>query len=408
MRNEEHILAIDLGTTKVCAVVARVLAGEELETIGVGTHPSEGLQNGTVVDLERTTRSIESAAQKALATAGVEVKKAWIGIAASFIQSYNSRGSVAVLQGQRGITKADMKSAIRAAVDMKIPPEMRVLHQIPRWFRVDDVAGVRDPEGMVGNLLEVDLHVVGGRKNDIANIERAVHASGFRPEGMMLQPIASSLSVLSDDEMDAGVAMIDIGGGTTDIAIYKEGQIIASKVVLIGGDLITKDIAAYFAAPTEHAETLKKTFGSAIVSPGDENEMIEIQRIRSRPPKQVPRSELNFVIEARVEQIVQQVERTIVTALPLEELVAGIVLTGGSSMLSGLAEKFQGELRLETHLGIPGGVTGFTDIVKSPTCSTAIGMLLYALGERRRREEEEGNAVQVMFRKIGTMIGNYF
>ncbi|NUN96973.1 MAG: cell division protein FtsA [Candidatus Omnitrophica bacterium] len=408
MQADEHLLAIDLGTTKVCAVIARVIAGDDLEVIGIGTHPSEGMQNGAVIDLERTTRSIEAAAQKALATAGVEVSRAWVGIAASFIQSYNSRGSVAVLQGQRGITKADMKSAIRAAVDMKIPPEMQVLHVIPRGFRVDDRTGVRDPEGMVGNLLEVDVHLVCGRKNDIANIERAAQAAGFRIEGVILQPIASSMSVLSPAEMMAGVAMVDIGGGTTDIAIYKDGHILQSKIVLIGGDLITRDIAAYFAAPVEHAEALKRSFGWALTQPADEAETIEVQRIRPRPPRQVPRSDLNFVIEARVEQIIQQVERTIDQALPREDLVAGIVLTGGSSLLGGLAEKFQKELGVDTGLGIPGGVTGFTDIVKSPTCATAIGMLQYALKERRRLQAEVGRGIPKVVRRFTNFLSKYF
>lgn len=408
IQSEEYILAIDLGTTKVCAVVARVRPGDEVEIIGIGSHPSEGMQNGAVIDLERTTRSIEAAAQKALATAGVDVARAWIGIAAGFIQSYNSRGSVAVLQGQRGITKADMKAAIRAAVDMKIPPEMHVLHVIPRGYRVDDISNVRDPEGMLGNLLEVDVHLVCGRKNDIANIERAAQAAGFRIEGIVLQPIASSMSVLSEEEMSAGVAMVDIGGGTTDIAIYKDGQILHSRIVLIGGDLITKDIASCFAAPVEHAEALKKAYGSAIADPADEAETIEIQRIRPRGPRQVPKSKLNFVIEARVEQITHQVEKTIQAVLPLEDLVSGIVLTGGTSMLGGIADKFHKDLGIDATLGIPGGVTGFSDIVKSPTCATAIGMLQYALKERRRRQEDAGQGVPRICRVFYTFLMKYF
>jgi cell division protein FtsA len=408
MQSEEYILAVDLGTTKVCAVVARVLAGDELEIIGIGTHPSEGMQNGAVTDLERTSRSIESAAQKALATAGVEITRVWMGIAAGFIQSYNGRGSVAVLQGQRGITHADMKAAVRAAVDLKIPPEMQVLHVIPRAYRVDGITEARDPEGMVGNLLEVDVHLVCGRKNDIANIERAAQAAGFKIEGIILQPIASSMSVLSEDDMVAGVAMVDIGGGTTDIAIYKGGHILHSKVILVGGDLITRDIASYFAAPVEHAEALKKNYGYAVAQPADETEMIEIQRIRPRPARQAPRSELNYVIEARVEQIIQQVERTILTALPVDGLAAGVVLTGGTSMLGGLAEKFHQQLGIEAILGIPGGVTGFSDIVKSPTCATAIGMLQFALKERRRIQAENGSGVSKIIKKVTHLVAKYF
>ena len=399
MQAEEHILAIDLGTTKVCAVIARVLNGDGLEIIGIGTHPSEGMQNGAVVDLERTTRSIESAAQKALATAGVDANRAWIGIAAGFIQSYNSRGSVAVLQGQRGITKADIKAAMRAAVDLKIPPEMQVLHVIPRGYRVDDISGVRDPEGMVGNLLEVDVHLVCGRKNDVANLQRAAQAAGFRIEGVILQPIASSMSVLSKEEMDAGVAMVDIGGGTTDVAVYKDGHILQSRIVLIGGDLITRDIASYLAAPVEHAEALKKNYGWAISEETDTNETIEVQRIRPRPPYQVPRAKLNFVIECRVEQMIEQVKKTVLSVIPVEDLVAGVVLTGGTSLLGGLADKFQRELGVGASLGIPAGVTGFTDIVKSPTCATAIGMLQYALRERRRIQLESGKGIPKICRK---------
>lgn len=408
MQSDEYLLAIDLGTTKVCAVIARVISGDDLEIIGIGTHPSEGMQNGAVVDLERTTRSIESAAQKALATAGVDYARAWIGIAAGFIQSYNSRGSVAVLQGQRGITKADIRAAMRAAVDLKIPPEMEVLHVIPRGFRVDDISGVRDPEGMVGNLLEIDVHLVCGRKNDIANIGRAAQAAGFRIEGVILQPIASSMSVLSQEEMDAGVAMVDIGGGTTDIAIYKDGHILQSRIVLVGGDLITKDLVSFLAAPVEHAETIKKNYGCAITAATDDAEVIEVQRIRPRPPHHIARSNINFVIECRVDQIIEQIRKTVLSVMSVDDLVAGVVLTGGSSLLGGLVEKVQRELGVGANLGIPGGVTGFTDIVKSPTCATAIGMLQYAHKERKRVRAENGKIAQRVYKKTCDLLSRFF
>jgi cell division protein FtsA len=408
MPSDEHILAIDLGTTKVCAVIARVLSNDGLEIIGIGTHPSEGMQNGAVVDLERTTRSIESAAQKALATAGVEVTKTWLGIAAGFIQSYNSRGSVAVLQGQRGITRDDVRAATKNAVNLKIPPEMQVLHVIPKGFRVDENGNVRDPVGMIGNLLEVDVHLVCGRKNDIANITRAAHVAGFKIEGVVLQPIASSMSVLSAEEMKMGVAMIDIGGGTTDVAIYREGHILQSRIILIGGDLITRDIATYLAAPFDHAEALKKNYGYAISDPSDDTEMIEVQRIRPRPSYQVSRANLNFVIQCRVEQIIDHVKKTINEILPPKDLVAGVVLTGGSSLLGGLAEKFQLELDISASLGIPSGVTGFGDIVKSPTCSTAIGMLHYGLKERRRIEDECKGMLPWMCKKTSSFLSKIF
>ena len=384
MPKEEHILVVDLGSSKVCAVVARVLHGDELEVVGVGTHRSTGIQNGAVIDLERTTRSIESAAQKALAAAGVNLGRAWVGITTGSLQSSNGQGRVAVLQGKRGITKADMDRAVQAAVDLKIPPEMQVLHMIPRSYRVDDISGVRDPEGMLGGLLEVEVHIVCAKRTDIQNIERAVLAAGFKVEGLLVPALASALSVLSEEEMKAGVAMVDIGGGTTDIAVYKEGQILHTKTIQIGGERITGDIAACFAAPKEHAEALKKTFGSALTQPGDDGETIEIQRIRPRQPAHVSRAKLNFVIEARAEQIAEQVAHSIEEVLPREEIVAGIVLTGGCSLLSDIREKFQNQTGIETSSGIPGGVTGFTDVVKSPTCAAAIGMLQYALRERRK------------------------
>lgn len=408
MQSEEHILAIDLGTTKVCAVVARVLPNDELEVIGIGTHPSDGMQKGSVIDLERTARAIESASQKAMATAGVDIHRAWLGIAAGFVRSYNHRGSVAVLQNQRGITRNDMRAAMRSVVDKKIPAEMEVMHVIPRSYQVDETTGVRDPEGMHGGFLGVDVHLVCGRKNDLSNIQRAAQAAGLKVEGVILQPIASARSVLSEHEMDAGVAMIDIGGGTSDIAVYKEGQILQSKIVLIGGDLITRDIQSYFGTTFQHAEAIKKNYGYASVQEFDQDERLEIQRIHPRPAVRVHPDQLNFVIEARVEQICAQIERVVNEVIPLESLVAGLVLTGGSSLLNGVASKFQKFLGVETTLGIPSGVSGFSDVVKSPTCATAVGMLQYALSERRRIQEEQGRGVQWFVRKVEKFFKEHF
>lgn len=389
MKSPEILMGIDIGTTKICAVIARLQdITDSIEIIGVGLHPSYGLNRGAVVDLDITARSIEEAARKAMNLAGVEVRRAIVGIAGEFIQSFNSLGSAVVSSPERGITRDDVRRATRTAISKVIPKDYEVIHELPRTYRVDDSRGILDPLGMVGSLVEVDVHLVAGRKTSLRNIRNCVQQAGLQVSDIVLQPIASSLSVLTEEEKMAGVALVDIGGGTTDLAVYCDGQIQHSQVILVGGDYITKDLCRAFVTSLDSAESLKRKFGSALYQLADPEEEVEIARISGRQSIAVKRQEFNWIIEARVEQILDQI-RKILQEQKLEgKIFGGMVLTGGTALLEGIREKTETYLGREAHIGFPQGITGYTDIITSPMYATAIGLLQY--GRAKHSLEEAG------------------
>jgi len=383
MKSPKIIMGIDIGTTKICALMARVEEGDEpLEIVGVGLNPSYGLNRGTVVDLEVTSRSIQEAARKAMNLAGLEARSVIVGIAGDFIQSYNSVGSAAVSGPERGITAGDVRRATKAAVAKVIPGDSEAIHELQRTYRVDDSRGIIDPLGMVGSVLEVDVHMVAGRRTALRNIRNCVQQAGLHVDQIVLQPIASSYSVLAEDEMQAGVALVDIGGGTTDIAVYYDGHIQHSQVILIGGDFITKDVCRAFVTPFESGEKLKCKYGSAVSEGIDPSEMVEIVRISDRPPIMVKRQDLCWVIEARVEQILDQVGAALDEHQLRDKIFGGIMLTGGTALLEGLREKTANYLGIDTHIGFPNGISGYKDIITSPMYATAVGLLHYGREHR--------------------------
>lgn len=383
------LMGIDIGTTKICAVVAQCdEPGEPLEIVGVGLHPSYGLNRGAVVDLDITARSIQEAARKAMNLAGVEIRKTIVGIAGEFVQSFNSIGTAAVSGPERGITQSDIRRATQAATSKVIPKDYEVIHELHRSYRVDDALGVSEPLSMVGTLLEADVHLVAGRKTSLRNIRNCVQQAGLQVSQIVLQPIASSLSVLTEEEKQAGVALVDIGGGTTDLAVYCDGNIQHSEVILIGGDYITKDLCRAFVTPFETAEKLKRKYGSSLSASADPGETIEIVRITGRRAITVKSRDFNWVIEARVEQILEQVQGILQMNRLQDKVYGGIVLTGGTALLEGIREKTQSFLGLETQIGFPSGITGYNEIITSPMYATAVGLLHYA---RSESESSNGN-----------------
>jgi len=383
------LMAIDIGTTKICALIARTKDDSDesmplfdaiespLEVIGIGRCPSYGLKQGTVVDLDSTTHSIREAAQEAMSRAGVQPRRVIVGIAGDFIRNFNSIGKIAVTAPERGITKDDLRRAIRAAIYQVVPKDFDMIHAIPRLYKVDDVAGIIDPLGMAGKVLEADVHVVAGRKTALRNIRNCVGRAGFQVSDIALQPIASSFSVLSEEERQAGIALVDIGGGTTDIVVYHEGYIQHSQVILIGGNYISKDICRAFVTPFDSAENLKRKYGTAFSELIDPGEMVEISRIAGRQPISVTRQDFSWVIEARVEQILEQIQTTLQTHQLGNKLFAGIVLTGGTALLEGIREKAETFFNLEVQIGFPDGITGYKDILNNPMFATAVGLLHY-------------------------------
>jgi len=383
MKRSDCLLGLDIGTTKVCAVMARVKGNDELEVVGVGIHPSEGLSGGAVVDMEVTSRSVKSAVAKAQNLAGAEAPSAWVGMAGSYIASYNMTGSVAVMSSGRGVTREDVRRAHSIAVDRSLPRDYEIIHMLPRRYRVDDNADIMDPLGMVGSVLEVDLHMVAGRKTALRNIERSVNRTGLAVNDLVLEPLASWQAVLSEAERWAGVAVIDIGGGTTDVVVYRENKVLHSEVILIGGDLITKDVAHCFGTPFENAEDLKVKHGCAREASVDPNEPVPVVRFRNRAPVMIKRRHLAWVIEARVNQILEQVQKSLRRENVLGALPAGVVITGGTALLEGLREKCAEYLGCDVQIGFPGGITGYKEVVSSPVYATAIGLLHYGLGQER-------------------------
>ena len=386
MNGSEPILAIDIGTTKVCGLLAIIGEEERPEIVGVGLAPSTGLYRGAVVDLDVTTNAVREAVNQVFSTpSGVRRRQAVVGIAGGFIRSYNGHGSVVVNNRSRGVTSHDIQAAIRDAVQKEVPSEMEVIHALPREFRLDDTAGVRDPLGMQGTLLEVDLHLVAGLRSALRNVKRAVRNAGLRVEGLALEPLASSLAVLTEEEKSAGVAMVDIGGGTTDLAVFTDGLIRHSEVILVGGDYITKDLSKAFVTPFERAEALKLRFAAASADTGQPGEQVDIQRARKSQMTCVSRQQFNWVVEARVEQILGEVKRSLGDRFFCDQLGGGVVLTGGTALLEGIREKATTCLEREVEIGFPDGVGGYDEIIRNPIYSTAIGLIHYGLAERKRR-----------------------
>jgi cell division protein FtsA len=385
VKKPEPILAIDIGTTKVCALIAADCHPAEPEVLGVGLAPSIGLNRGAVVDLQATSVAIQEAVEKASAMAGFRCRQGVVGIAGGFIRGYNGHGSVVVASRSRGITAQDVQAAVRDAVQKEVPAEMEVIHALPREFRVDDTSGIDDPTGMHGTLLEADLHLVAGSRSALRTVRRAVTSAGLKVEELVLEPVASSLSVLEEAEKAAGIAMVDIGGGTSDLAVFIDGILRHTEVILIGGDYITKDISKAFVTPFESAETLKIRFGGASSNEVDVSEQVEVQRAKKTQPVLVQRRELNWVIEARVEQILQEIHRALEERGFANGLRGGLVLTGGTALLEGIKEKANRCLGCDVAIGFPNGVSGYSEVVRNPIYATVVGLVHFGLAERRRR-----------------------
>lgn len=380
---EDWILGLDIGTTKICCVIARESNGK-LEIQGLGHHPTAGLSGSGVVDMEETIHSIENAVRKAFAcTPGVKIHEATVGIGGGFVQCFNTVGSIALPGHGRGVTPDDINRAIRIAARKSVPKDMVVLHKIPRRFRVDNNPDITDPVGMEGSLLEVDVHMVTAHESIIRNIKRCVTKARLAVEHFVLQPIAAAYSVLTEEEKDAGVAVVDIGGSTTSIVVYYEGSIQHTEILAVGGEHITRDINQYFQTPVENAEYLKIYLGAAEAEAVPEEDLIQVVRFKNRRTIVVKRRRLCWVIEARVDQILSEVARSLQARDLLRHLYGGVVLTGGTSLLEGLAERAEKIMHQEAHIGYPNGIVAPADL-NSPVYAAGIGLLHYSHQERLR------------------------
>ena len=369
------LVGLDIGTSKIVAIVAEVLEDGQLNIVGMGHTPSRGLKRGMVVNIESTVQAIQRALEEAELMADCKIHEVFVGIAGSHIKSVNSHGMVAIKD--REVTKMDIDRVIETARAVTIPPDHQVLHILTQEYSIDGQEGVREPLGMSGVRLEAKVHIVTGAVSAAQNVTKCVRRCGLEVSDLVLQPMASAIAVLSEDEKDLGVCLIDIGGGTTDIAVYVGGAIRHTAVIPIAGDQITNDIAMALRTPTKEAEDIKIQHGVSLVAMADPSQMIEVPGVGERGPRQMSRATLAEVIEPRVEELFQLVQQELRRSGFEELLSSGMVLTGGASLMPGMVELAEEVFHLPVRVGVPKYVGGLAEVVKTPRFSTGVGLLLY-------------------------------
>ena len=374
---ENVIVGLDIGTTKICAIIAERSEEGQLKIVGVGTSKSDGLRRGVVVNIEKTVQSITKAIEEAELMAGVEAKGVYAGIAGDHIRSINSRGIIAVSREHSDINKDDVRRVIEAAQAAHIPMEREVIHVIPQEFIIDDQHGIRDPVGMSGIRLEAEVHIVTGAVTSAQNIVKCIHRAGFEVFDLVLEPLAASYSVLSDDEKDLGVVLIDIGGGTTDIALFSRGSIRHTSVLGLAGDNLTNDIAIGLRTPAHRAREIKEKHGCAMASMVDTDEMITVPSASTHTERQVSRQLLASIIQPRIEEILGLAFREVQDLSDL--MAAGIVLTGGTAGLKGIVELSEDITKLPVRVGKPTGISGLVNMVDDPKFATGVGLVMYGM-----------------------------
>ena len=381
-KKDNFIVGLDIGTTKISAIVAE-LTDEGLDIVGIGTSPSYGLRKGVVVNIDSTVESIKKAVEEAELMAGCEIMTVFAGIAGGHIKGLNSHGIVAI-KG-REVSELDIKRVVEQARAVSIPLDREVIHILPQEFIVDEQDGIKDPLGMSGVRLEARVHIVTGAIASAQNIVRCANRTGLNVADIVLEQLASSEAVLTPDEKEIGVVLADIGGGTTDLAVWHQGSVKYTAVLGLGGDHVTSDIASGLRTPAAEAERIKKKHGHACAKSVDKNETIIVPSVGGRKPMEVPRQTLAEIIEPRVEEILVLVNREIVRAGYADRCGAGVVLTGGSALLPGIEEEGELVFEMPVRVGRPLGIGGLTDVVNSPMHATGVGLVIYGSKNQHRR-----------------------
>jgi cell division protein FtsA len=376
MNDKNIIVGLDVGTTKVCTIVGLQHPNQELEIIGIGTHPSYGLKKGSVVNIDKTVRSIQNSLEEARLMAGVNITSATIGIAGSHIYSFNSSGVVAI-KGKE-ITQDDVDRVLEAAKAVVIPSDRDILHVIPQEFRVDNTTGIKNPIGMCGVRLEAHVHIVTGSIPLIQNLVKCVEQTGIDAEHVTLQPLASSEAVLSYEEKELGVVLVDIGGGTTDIAVWKEGSLVHSQIIPIGGNHFTNDLAVALKIPHNEAERIKINHGSVLAEQLNQSAHITVQGLSGTKPREVQLSVVAEVLGARAEELFDVVRAMVEDKKLINDVSGGFVLTGGGALIKGMPELGEYILMRSCKIGFPIPFGGMTNIMQNPKYSTVLGLLLEA------------------------------
>lgn len=397
------VVGLDIGTSKVCAVVGE-MTEKGVEIIGMGSHASQGLRKGVVINIESTIHSIKKAVEEAELMAGCEIHSVFTGIAGGHIKGFNSHGIVAVKNKE--VTARDLDRVIDAAKAVAIPMDREVLHVLPQEYVIDDQDGIKEPLGMSGVRLEAKVHIVTGAVTSAQNIIKCCNRTGLNVADIALEPLASAEAVLSAEERELGVALVDMGGGTTDIAVFYDGSVKHTAVLAIGGNHLTTDIAAGLRTPFAEAERIKQRYGCAKTSMVTRDERVEVPSVGGRNPRTVSRQILCEIIEPRLEEIFQLVRREITKSGYEDSLASGIVMTGGSTLLPGMVEMAEQVFGIPVRLGVPMHVTGLVDVISSPIYATGVGLVLYGM----RREEKNYFRIRDdnIFNKVRTRMVDWF
>ncbi len=406
--SKKLIVGLDVGTSKIAAIVAEARPEGGFEIIGMGSHPSRGLKKGVVVNIETTVNAIQRALEEAELMADCKIREVYTGIAGSHIRSFNSQGMVAVKDKE--VALADIERVVDTARAVQIPNDQQILHVLNQEFIIDGQEDVREPLGMSGVRLEVKVHIVTGAVSAAQNIVKCVRRCGLEVRDLVLQPLASAMAVISDDEKDLGVALVDIGGGTSDLVVYTHGAIRHTAVIPIAGDQITNDIAMALRTPTKDAEDIKERYGCALSQLADSQDMVEVPGLGEREPRQLSRKTLAEVIEPRVEELYSLVQTELRRSGYEELLSSGVVITGGSSVMQGMVELGEEIFHMPVRVGYPAYHGALAEAVRHPRHSTGVGLLLAGMQQMRSREFARMNAGsfrQVLDRMKTWFTGNF-
>ncbi len=402
-KQDNIIVGLDIGTTKICTVVGE-MSGSDINIIGIGTHPSIGLRKGVVVNIESTVESIKKAVEEAELMAGCEISNIYAGIAGGHITGFNSRGIVAIKGAE--VVQSDVDRVIDAARAVAIPMDREVIHVLPQEFIVDDQPGIQNPIGMSAVRLEAKIHIVTGAVTSAHNIVKCANRAGLDVCDIVLESLASGEAVLTEEEKQLGTALLDLGGGTTDLAIFAGNNIKHTFVLALGGNNLTNDIAVGLRAPVTEAEKIKIKYGTCVARNINTEETIEVPGMGGRKPRKLPRQILGEVLEPRMEEIFTLVKREIYRAGMENAMTSGSVLTGGTSLLEGVIEVAESVFNLPTRLGKPQGISGLVDVVNNPMYATGVGLVLY--GAKNQNAKKFRIRDTNIFNRVMSRMKNWF
>ncbi len=415
MEEQENIVVgLDIGTTKVCAIVASIDETEDINILGVGRAPSNGLNRGVVVNIDKTVNAIQTAVEQAELASGIDVQSVNVGIAGDHIKSVPSRGAITINNRDNEITMDDVNRLLEDCKRIMVPTDQQIIHVIPQEFVVDGQDGINDPVGMSGMRMEADVHIITGLVSAVKNIYRCVERAGYEVADIILEPLASSYSVLQDEEREAGVVLVDIGGGTTDVAVFQGNTIRHTAVIAIAGKKVTDDIRMGLSVLDDQAEKLKKEHGESFVDLIEEDEVLTVPGIAGRPPKEIKKSVLAEIIQARMEEILEIVAIEIKRSKYSDAISAGVVLTGGGSLINNICPLGNEVLGMDSKLGMPLGLSGgLVEEVNNPIYATAVGLVKHALktgqsdGKQALTDAKDTNVSKLMER-LADRMKNWF